>query len=135
VSDTEKGLLMALESDAKAMVRELENVLICNPLIYVSMQENTEIIHRMVMIKAKLSKLETERQVQTDKDSISDIIQDNFDNYGILDSDDEEDNSTRRDLIASILYDLEKVGFAFVRVKRTDFVEEGPVLPDGGVTD
>lgn len=128
MSDTEKGLLMALESDAKAMVRELENVLICNPLIYVSMQENTEIIHRMVMIKAKLSKLETERQVQTDKDSISDIIQDNFDNYGILDSDDEEDNSTRRDLIASILYDLEKVGFAFVRVKRTDFVEEGPDL-------
>ena len=124
MTDTEKGLLMALESDAKALISDLNHVFVQNPIIYSAIQENTDIVHRMVMIESKLVRLTDERKVQTDKDSVSDIILDNFDNYGILDADDGADNELRRDLIASILYDLEKVGFAFVRVERS----EGPDL-------
>ena len=115
---------MALESDAKALISDLNHVFVQNPIIYSAIQENTDIVHRMVMIESKLVRLTDERKVQTDKDSVSDIILDNFDNYGILDADDGADNELRRDLIASILYDLEKVGFAFVRVERS----EGPDL-------
>ncbi len=129
MNDTEKGLLMALESDAKALIQQLHDVFVQNPIIYSAIQENTDIVHRMVMIESKLVRLTDERKVQTDKDSVSDIIKDNFDNYGILDADDDTDNELRHDLIASILYDLEKVGFAFVRVERSkNFVEEGPDL-------
>jgi hypothetical protein len=113
MKDREKDILLALETDAKTLVNDLQRLFAQNPLIFSAVQDDTDIVHRIVMIEAKLANLEAERKVISEKDRVAEIIHSNLDSLGILDADDSEDINTRRELIASILYDMEKYGLVF----------------------
>jgi hypothetical protein len=115
MNDKEEELLLALEAQSRGLVSEFNAVLDENPLLKRAINDDTNIITYLDQMNRYLAHLKKNRTIEQKKEAFTAIIRNNFDNWGVL----EDDADTRRELIAGILYDLEKAGYQFLLMKPT----------------